>query len=429
MANNLPQIPGYFALRQGADQASSVRGETVFFNYEPGAVAITEPGAAGSVRVSTAPSAGSRPTVQNARIHVNGYQPCELPGDLYSAILWSESAVEKFLLPYYVSAGGPHAYEVLQAIHKAFYLYDESTPVVALVFGYASQPVVGRQHLWNTVQVVYGSGGSLAMATLLDFTERPAADLVLPPSPPPPPLGSPVTFAQKSESRTLVDSVGAREVAEYVSGLRGHEVRVYSPPGPDGPVGPLVPSLTPLDLAGYELLYDAFSPYHRADRPVATVELEVDGVWRKQEVSTPGAENVPDAVFWTDGAVEMLMVPYYASVAGQGAPAYLTVLLGKWAGSIQPDVVDPLKLRTLTLEALVLLLEGAETEDSTVYAIIHLPRSEYVDEPIDATGAIGAGPRDAFWLENRTWLMTLHGPHPLVQTGGERLVPLRTFNG
>ena len=36
----LPQKPGYFALRTGADLASSIRGQTTYFTYTPGTLYI-----------------------------------------------------------------------------------------------------------------------------------------------------------------------------------------------------------------------------------------------------------------------------------------------------------------------------------------------------------------------------------------------------
>jgi hypothetical protein len=161
--------------------------------------------------------------------------------------------------------------------------------------------------------------------------------------------------------------------------------------------------------------------------------------WKSLMDGVGEAANIPDSVFWTDGAVDMLMVPYYASMKGHWAPWYLMVLLGKWAGGIAAEIIDAVELLLLAdvtklllhrlnqtpggehplREALSRALlghlgEGAAdgaaltvTQGSTVYAIVHLPRSEYVDRPL-------TDPVEGFRLEHRTWLLSTSGDYPLV---------------
>jgi hypothetical protein len=439
-----PQIPGYLAMRQGADWASSVRGQTVFFGYDPGAITINQPGTASTVPVSTAYSAQSRPTVTSATVQLDGFQDLVLDGNQFSAVFWTESAVEKFLLPYYVSAAGPYAQTVLSAITGVFYNYPPDEPVCGLAFGYASEPILGPKQLLDTLYVISCQGaGTLGatlactpLGTLLDSTSTSGYTQGMPPAPAASlAVGPDVQTATTSLEPTFVDSVGAREVAEYVSGLRGREVLVYSVLAPGG----LDPQLTPVAAPGAELLFTAFAPEPHPWRPRPQVTLNVPGQDSDPLVGPSRApDNVPDAVFWTDAAVEMLMVPYYASVEGHAAPWYLMALLGKWAGLIPTGLVDAVELAaqligdlaTLLTETPLQILESAvervDGQDpvglvaSDVYAIIHLPRSEWVDEENPSLETI--------LLENRTFFRTTHGDYPLVAKG-RRLVPSRRIRG
>jgi len=81
------------------------------------------------------------------------------------------------------------------------------------------------------------------------------------------------------------------------------------------------------------------------------------------KVSFRGELKAGDSVFWTQSAVEKFMVPYYASVYGGEAAEKIRALLG---------LLGSTRRRRL---------ESAEIEekDYEVFALIHLPQSEYVD--------------------------------------------------
>jgi hypothetical protein len=447
MATNLPQVPGYFALRVGADLASAARGDTIHFDYADGMLQVVDASAGADggppVAVRTAPSA-QRPTVSRVRLTATAGDAdlgsIVLNGATYGALVWGESAVEKFLLPYYASAGGPHAYEVMHAINHVWYDFPVEVPVVALAFAYPSRPVEGGWQLWDTLHVLHvktpatapGGGGApyvvgeaselgqLAMTPLLQFVQvfQPGTATTTIPEPSPSTL--PRTFVPRFGGRpTNVDSVAAREVAEYASGLRGHDVWVY-----DSPTRGLSATLNRLPQPT-QPLFEAFTPFQRPDRPVVSVEMW-DGEWHPlRGTGSSDPTQVPDSVFWTDGAVDMLMVPYYASVQGAGAPPYLEVLLRKWAGALPAtttDARDLLRYLGTELERTMCRLEGdepASAATSEVYAIVHLPNSEWVDE-IDPPPTAVTYP---VYLENRTVLLTRGGGrHPLVSTR-RRLVP------
>jgi hypothetical protein len=458
MGTSLPQIPGYFALRVGADLASAIRGETVFFNYSPGTLEVmsappggTPPGELPGIPLFTPALAAGRPPVQEVTIEVTNQRGQTvsrvLRGDQYGALFWSESAVEKFLLPYYVSAGGPHAYQVLHAINKAWYNYAVRTPVCALAFAYPSRAVPTPIQLWDTLSVVYlTEDGTLDQAPLLSFLAsqpppeaNPIARAAAEPLTTPPPVG-PVPYP--------IDSVGAREVAEYVSGLRPRKVDVYSVELGGG----LDPVLSP--EGDGTPLFTAESPLVRTDRPPVTVSLTYTLPSGGAPIPKPLTEiggnpaNVADSAFWTDAAVELLMLPYYASVEGAAAPWYLALLLGTWSGAIAPGIEDAAVLLSRAVEGLgrvlpakpanaldraverlaaeaeeaVAVVEATETGpfESEVFALVHLPNSEWVDQQAAGVPTI--------FLEHRTGVLTTRGDFPLTPPGA-RLFPRRRVTG
>ena len=163
MSKTRPEYPSYVPLRVGADWSSAIRGQMVYFRYADGELRITD-NDTGSVPVATAPSAKRRPAVTGVILHVereDGDIHMEIDPQTCSALFWTESAVEKFLLPYYTSAAGPEAYAVMYAIIRAWYHYDERRPVVALAFSYAPVDSLGRKSLWNTVDVIYVEDGQV----------------------------------------------------------------------------------------------------------------------------------------------------------------------------------------------------------------------------------------------------------------------------
>ena len=196
-----------------------------------------------------------------------------------------------------------------------------------------------------------------------------------------------------------------------MSGLRGRKVLVYEGDSEGG----LEPLLTSEPVG--RPLFEAFCPYVREGRPRVTVELLVEEGGRKHwhPLRGPGGPQFPpDSVFWTDGSVETLLLPYYAAVEGSSAPWGLEVLLGKWAGRIPAERLEPGELwEDILLKAereMRASVGGAlvePTEQSAVFAIIHLPNSDWVDEQGTMVGTSIA-------LPNRVACMTAEGTFPLV---------------
>jgi hypothetical protein len=208
-----------------------------------------------------------------------------------------------------------------------------------------------------------------------------------------------------------IDSIAVREAAELVSGMRGHYVWFTHD---DGMLTPWIcetehPGAPPAGT----VVAQGVAVTVRPDRPVpSSVTVWLAGQSQSKAIVSPGDDptRVPDAMFWTDGALEKLLLPYYASVKGRYGPLFNVVLMGQWDGVIPPGIGD--------LEVAVDALRGytpsravSETADaadddptapSTVYAIAHLPRSEYVNNVYAGDGLSPA-------MEHRTAVLTFDG--------------------
>jgi hypothetical protein len=163
------------------------------------------------------------------------------------------------------------------------------------------------------------------------------------------------------ENIARLNSLNARMIADYASGLRGQ--------GPEFLVGRRVPGGYHVEVvADHEPCStetDVVVPIDtnavRTDRPpVEKVCMEAAG-------HTVNLSNY-DAVFWTESSVEKFLVPYLAAKYQWQAAAVLEMFARAWYGGV-PHVLGE------TTDGTV----GAPSEDVGVpFAVGHLPRSEYV---------------------------------------------------
>ncbi|HVH12586.1 MAG TPA: hypothetical protein VM759_06025, partial [Longimicrobium sp.] len=131
----------------------------------------------------------------------------------------------------------------------------------------------------------------------------------------------------------------------------------------------------------------------RGDRPrPVRVRVRVRGTDDEPEHShelLQGTDptTMPDCMFWSDGAVETLMLPYYASVKASSSLYYTALLMGRWDGLIAPDDTTPDVAKAMQRRlpdlfgAAVPSRVPADGHVSRVYTITHLPRSEYATYP------------------------------------------------
>jgi hypothetical protein len=409
--------PGYSAMRMVAEWASGVRGEQLYFGFDGTHATLTDVAESSALPVLTRRFTG-RPEVK--RIYFTVTTPDAPPHTLTidgretSALIWGESAVEKFLFPYLASVAGSEVAPLFRKLAHAWYEYpgnDVQVCAVAYECGPSAPFGLRKLTVEGMIALVCLVDGRLERVPLADFAARfpgkgagPAA------------LEPPVIGFRDEGGWTLtpsVESIVARDAAEFVSGLRGHIVRFREA---EGVLEPWVAQDDP-DRHLPEPWIEAETQRVRTDRPAPSrVVVQVGhslGDTDEQVVPSAAASagdptNVPDSLFWSDGAVEKLLVPYYGSVKGLGAPLVTTVLLGRWNGLIRRG--SPLGACAV-LEILQNFLgapaDGSGTAqavegdpvDDNPFAVTHLPRSEYIPNNVDEP------PTQA--LEGRTQFLTL----------------------
>jgi len=400
-----PNAQSYRDFRTVADWASAIRGNCLDFTYgdDTGrmSVELVENGL-----VLTPPNA-QRPVVTQVEFTVIGAnESLFLDGHDCSALFWSESAVEKFLFPCFASAAADDAPRFLGRLCDAWYGYPgRVVQVCALAYRYGIDAELSQLSLESSVGLVCleRSSGTLKLMGLNEFEQRyplgaargtGPVDLESP--------GFPVLKQLRGWPAERLDSIRAREAAELVSGLRGHYVWFTLE---DGTLTPWIcPTEEPVGRPE-DVVMHGVAVTVRPDRPEPfSVNVGVNVSEDFFQVVSTGTAAVPDSMFWTDGAVEKLLLPYYASVKGRDGSFFNHVLMGKWDGLIPPDCTDPAS----SLTALKRYFPGAaaatagdDLPTSSVYAITHLPRSEYVSDGLEE----GLSPA----LEHRTRLLTLDG--------------------
>lgn len=397
-ASPAPNAPDYHDLRMAAEWASAVRGPRIHFDYEPGW---------GQMRISpirtypseTAPNA-VRPRVMAVEIRIGEQSLC-LPGDEYGALLWGESTVEKFLFAYYASVAAQEAPGFLARLMGAWYDYPGRVmQVCAVAVRYGRDFTRGGLVLDDTVRLVcqVGPGSPLQLMSLGELAQAfPRGGLRFPTSK----REQMLQEHQGWKVTSVPDNVVTREAAEFVSGMRGRYVSLVLKDGT------LTPWVFPSDVPAATLedtVIGSVAPLVRGDRPEPSEVTVWVGEHCKRLVNgTKDSADVPDSMFWTDQAVEDLVLPYYASVKGRHAPFYITMLMGKWNGLI-PAASSDSQYAAATLREMV---AGAEVV-STVFAVTHMPRSEYVT---DATIGNGEEAPKSARLEHRTRLLSRDSGH------------------
>jgi len=413
-----PNAPGYRDLRMVAEWASAIRGDPLYFTYSPdtGRMGLAQ-FADGQPPLFTPPNA-TRPVVTRVAFAVEGATaPLPLDGHGCSALFWSESAVEKFLFPSFASACGDDAARFLGRLSNAWYGYPgRVVQVCALAYRYGTHAAAGPLSLDAAVGLVCLelATSTLKLMGLDEFEQTYATGAA---------RGVRRDLTEDRETVPMagwpavqVGSIVAREAAEFVSGMRGRYVWFTHD---DDVLTPWVcPDEYPGERPNATVVAGGVEVAVRPDRPAPTsVVVRLESGDEHPLVSTPDdPTTVPDAMFWTDGAVEKLLLPYYASVKGKGAPFFITILMGKWdnANGISPECTDPECAVTALRHYFPRTAPDVVDEEpvSPVYAITHLPRSEYVSD-----GSMIAQPVSHAALEKRTMLLTFDGTgfnsHPL----------------
>ncbi|HEU4561995.1 MAG TPA: hypothetical protein VFS20_29480 [Longimicrobium sp.] len=146
-----------------------------------------------------------------------------------------------------------------------------------------------------------------------------------------------------------------RHLADEAGGTRGK--KFWFVIQPDGTLRPPIPhgNFDPDDFDDNHIVIPWKTDWTVADRPpLDYVRIKAEDKEFINLLDFDGdAHKAADAVFWSEAAVEKFLLPYYASYYGGDAAEELEKLLDLWNGK-----------RTI--------------QNVEIYAMAHLPKSEYV---------------------------------------------------
>jgi hypothetical protein len=159
-----------------------------------------------------------------------------------------------------------------------------------------------------------------------------------------------------------VNSLEARVMADYASGMRGEPDVLLTGMDPDGEHFRVRPDRKhgPCSNAK-DVATPVYTPFVQPARaPVVGVGIQAEGM--------SGMESLMqyDAVFWSEAAVEKFLFPYYASKYQWHAAHALEKLTKIWYGYIPRPGAGP---ENAMLDANM----------EIPFAVGHLPRSDYVE--------------------------------------------------
>lgn len=172
----------------------------------------------------------------------------------------------------------------------------------------------------------------------------------------------------ESSSRPLLGYRTLRRITEWASGVRAAEPTWFLVKHGLIPDAPIIESWAsdPHDLLSRDeldqvVIIPSFVGHGVGNRDAiefARIGPKASGEDSVNVIDPKGLYG--DSVFWTQSAVEKFLVPYYASVAGDLAPQRVETVL-RLLGNPREigDLRDP--------------------DGPVVYALVHLPQSEYTD--------------------------------------------------
>lgn len=368
----------YGAFRRLADWAGGMLDEVVDFNFDRhGTLTARVDGAARGAGVKVPAFTVARPrAVASLTLTTDDGQSVDLARGA-DAAFWSEAAVEKFVLPYYASLAGGRAAVVLAQLMGAWAGAPAGVQVLGLThFAHPRQPDLTG--VLYTLGVVFAAapGGEPACVTLAEFLARYRPDLLegeslrVPNPPPAPPreLEQPGDNAHAGPRRPSY--LELRVMAEWASSLRGGRAYfVFDPEkelDPRNPYARFKPCWRLPTDARRRIVIPTYSEKLVADRPSPRA-VDIAPLLNPSSVKDLAPEA--DAVFWGTGAVEHLLMPYYAQVYGGQALTQLQAMHRVWWEYGADPRPDPRAGGDAALEGL------------RVYGLLHLPSSDWTTEP------------------------------------------------
>lgn len=291
-----------------------------------------------------------------------GGAPPALDTVLYhaDAVFWSEAAVKKFVNPYCASCGGYHAADALTDLRRAWNGVAKEARVFALLHVTWDTPPVPEhmEPLWVAFAAADGTTSALPLAAYLQRYQPALED------DPAPATGVPYIRPLPAPGDAGYPDYNAlRGVAEWSASLTRQPMYFTFDPASGQFQGP---SATLPPVVGSQIAIPVYNPTVPRDRPSPV------GAW----IQAPGdgapmdLSPMADAVFWSTGAIEQFMLPYYASVDGFSGLANLAALQAAWLQDVPgtgggDDGDGPPTIMS-------------EPMSEEVYALVHLPRSAWV---------------------------------------------------
>ncbi len=187
-------------------------------------------------------------------------------------------------------------------------------------------------------------------------------------------------------TQPVLDSRQLRKIAEAVSGFRSEkQYWIVLTQGEDGELDYAVEATEPAPRADAVIL-PCRTP-KEADRPhvvSATIRAQEGPEVNLLDLTVDGDPDdglhTADAVFWGESSIEKFAVPYYASVYGSEAGEAVTALLDSYNGAAASRAGAA----------------GAEPNAVEAYALVHMPRSEYIELDGSSGGAARRARSDRF---------------------------------
>lgn len=381
-------VADYHHLRLAAEWASSLRDRQVALEVREGALWLAGAEAPADARPALripAATAGRYGAVAALTLAVAGVdEPLDLVPYGADALFWSESAVEKFLVPYYASAAGSRAGQFLATLFDAWNGdHGPAQPVALAHLGHAGSGQAPLT-LADTLGVVFRDEegdvpATLELLPLAAFQARyparwepplePRTELV--------PLGP----RKLPEDALLPTYPELRGIAEWAGALRGRIAYLAydaAPPSAEarreGRVSRIpAPGARPTE----RIVFPVHTPLAVPSRPrPVSVLLRPQGGGAPVELFR---DPRCDAVFTSTGAMEQFLFPYYASVRGALGMDELREMTLAWRG------VDP---------AAPAGAARAEDDGAAPLGLVHLPHSDWAEEEEETAPMAAGSPLD-----------------------------------
>jgi hypothetical protein len=265
------------------------------------------------------------------------------------ALFWSESAVQKFVFPYFASCAGGEAATRLGQLQGAWNGYP--TDAVAMFALMHLAPAANLPLSLDTQFALTYADTDAVQVVTLDGYEIPAVEVKPQPA-------EAALFQQAAPGEPYASYDTLRAMAEWAASLNDAAEYFVLTPGVDQVLPPR--SEMPSVLLPGQVMVPTVTP------SAPGVRLAPDNVFLRPAGGMPLPLDQADAVFWSTGSIQQFLLPYYASVRGFKAPTELQAIIDAWTLNVvsRGNAVSP------GIEA------GAEAEE--VYGLVHLPRSSWM---------------------------------------------------